>query len=50
MEFASFGPEGKYDDPLLPTRQRFNISLPRRHDAQEVYIQGGDALIRTWEE
>lgn len=50
MEFANFGLEGKYNDPLLPTHQRFNISLSRSYDAQEVCIQGSDALIRTWEE
>jgi hypothetical protein len=50
MEFANFGLEAKYDDPLLPPYQRFNLSLSRRYDAQEVCIQGSDALIRTWEE
>jgi hypothetical protein len=40
----------KLRDTFSPPRQRFNLSLSRRHDAQEVCIQGGDALIHTGEE
>lgn len=49
MVAASFSPNTK-NDSLLPTYQRINLPLPRRHDAQEVSIQGGDALVRSWEE
>jgi hypothetical protein len=39
----------KLRDTFPQTRQRFNLSLSRRHDAQEVCIQGSDALVRSWE-
>jgi len=40
----------KLRDTFPQTTQRFNLSLSRRHDAQKVCIQSGDALIHPWEE